>query len=110
MPITSIAVTNFKSFRDMVFEPASFNIIIGSNASGKSNLIQVFKFLRDIAKYGLPNAVSLQGGVEYMRNTIIGASEDFSFRIVYLLDEVKQDIIGVKDRKSVYFASKETCI
>ena len=42
-----------------------------------------------------------------MRNTIIGASEDFSFRIVYLLDEVKQDIIGVKDRKSVYFASKE---
>ena len=107
MPITSIAVTNFKSFRDMVFEPASFNVIIGSNASGKSNLIQVFKFLRDIAKYGLGNAVSLQGGAEYLRNTIIGGSEDFSFRIVYLLDEEKQDIIGVHDHNSVYFASKE---
>jgi predicted ATPase len=107
MPITSIAVTNFKSFRDMVFEPASFNIIIGSNASGKSNLIQVFKFLRDIAKYGLPNAVSLQGGAEYLRNTIIGPSENFSFRIVYLLEETRQDVVGVKDRNSVYFASKE---
>jgi predicted ATPase len=107
MPITSIAVTNFKSFREMVFEPASFNIIIGSNASGKSNLIQVFKFLRDIAKYGLPNAISLQGGVEYMRNTIIGPRENFSFRIVYLLEETKQDVIGVKDRNPVCFASKE---
>ncbi|HTY15951.1 MAG TPA: AAA family ATPase [Methanoregulaceae archaeon] len=107
MPITSIAVTNFKSFREMVFEPASFSIIIGSNASGKSNLIQVFKFLRDIAKYGLPNAISLQGGVEYMRNTIIGPGENFSFRIVYLLEETKQDVIGVKDRNPVYFASRE---
>jgi len=107
MPITSIAVTNFKSFHDMVFEPASFNIIIGSNASGKSNLIQVFKFLRDIAKYGLQNAVSLQGGVEYLRNTVIGTSEDFSFRIAYQLEETRQDIIGLKDRNSVYFASKE---
>jgi len=107
MPIASIAVTNFKSFREMVFEPASFNIVIGSNASGKSNLIQVFKFLRDIAKYGLPNAISLQGGVEYLRNTSIGQSENFSFRIVYLLDDTKQDVIGVKNRNPVYFASKE---
>ena len=107
MPIASIAVTNFKSFREMVFEPASFNIVIGSNASGKSNLIQVFKFLRDIAKYGLPNAISLQGGVEYLRNTSIGQSENFSFRIVYLLEDTKQDVIGVKNHNPVYFVSKE---
>jgi predicted ATPase len=107
MPITSIAVTNFKSFREMVFEPDSFNIIIGSNASGKSNLIQVFKFLRDIAKYGLGNAISLQGGVEYLRNTTLGPSVDFSFRIGYVLEETKQDVIGVKEHTPVYFEPKE---
>jgi predicted ATPase len=96
MPIREIAATNFKSFRELAFEPNSFNIIIGSNASGKSNLIQVFKFIRDIAKYGLNNAISLQGGVEYLRNTIIGPREPLTFRILYLLEETREDIIGVK--------------
>ncbi|NTV00321.1 MAG: AAA family ATPase, partial [Methanoregulaceae archaeon] len=73
MPIREIAVTNFKSFRELTFAPDNFTLIIGSNASGKSNLIQVFKFIRDIAKYGLNNAISLQGGVDYLRNTLIGA-------------------------------------
>ena len=76
MPITCISVTNFKSFREMSFHPAAFNILIGSNASGKSNLIQLFIFLRDIAKYGIGNAISLQGGVDYLRNTVIGPAEE----------------------------------
>jgi predicted ATPase len=109
MPIRSIAVSNFKSFRHLSIEPARFTLIIGSNASGKSNFIQIFKFLRDIAKYGLNNAISLQGGVEYLRNTIIGPSENCSFRIVYRLDERKQDVIGLRDRVPIYFESAEVC-
>jgi predicted ATPase len=109
MPIRSIAVSNFKSFRHLTIEPARFTLIIGSNASGKSNFIQIFKFLRDIAKYGLNNAISLQGGVEYLRNTIIGPSENCSFRIVYRLDERKQDVIGLRDRVPIYFESAEVC-
>ncbi len=80
MPITCISVTNFKSFREMSFHPDSFTILIGSNASGKSNLIQVFIFLRDIAKYGIGNAISLQGGVDYLRNTVIGPAEECHLR------------------------------
>ena len=107
MPIREIAVSNFKSFRDLQFSPDNFNIIIGSNASGKSNLIQVFKFIRDIAKYGLNNAISLQGGVEYLRNTIIGPAMPFAFRIVYVLEEKRADVIGVKDGLPVYFEPYE---
>jgi predicted ATPase len=103
MPIREIAVTNFKSFREFVFEPDNFNIIIGSNASGKSNLIQIFKFIRDIAKYGLNNAISLQGGVEYLRNTIIGASKPLTFRILYILEEKREDIVAIKDTLPVSF-------
>jgi predicted ATPase len=103
MPITCISVTNFKSFREMSFHPDSFNILIGSNASGKSNLIQVFIFLRDIAKYGIVNAISLQGGVDYLRNTVIGPAEDLSFKIEYTLEDKKKDIIGVRDHAPVFF-------
>lgn len=87
----------------MSFHPASFNILIGSNASGKSNLIQVFIFLRDIAKYGIGNAISLQGGVDYLRNTVIGPKEELTFKIEYTLEEKKKDVIGVKEHTPVYF-------
>ena len=103
MPIRELAVTNFKSFRNLEICPDNFNIVIGSNASGKSNFIQIFKFIRDIAKYGLNNAISLQGGVEYMRNTLIGGKEDFSLRIVYTLEEKKREVIGIQDTIPVFF-------
>lgn len=103
MPIREISVSNFKSFRELRIEPDNFNIVIGSNASGKSNLIQIFKFLRDIAKYGLNNAISLQGGVEYLRNTNIGVQEPLTFRILYLLDEKREDVIGLKETLPVTF-------
>jgi predicted ATPase len=107
MPIREISVSNFKSFRELQIEPDNFNIIIGSNASGKSNLIQIFKFIRDIAKYGLNNAISLQGGVEYLRNTTIGAGMPFTFRILYLLEEKRQDVIAVKDGIAIDFEPYE---
>ncbi|MDD1714895.1 MAG: AAA family ATPase, partial [Methanoregulaceae archaeon] len=107
MPIREIAVTNFKSFQELTFAPDNFTLIIGSNASGKSNLIQVFKFIRDIAKYGLNNAISLQGGVEYLRNTLIGAQSPLTFRILYLLDEKREDVIGLKDTLPVTFEPYE---
>ena len=107
MPIREIAVSNFKSFREMEISPDRFNIVIGSNAAGKSNFIQIFKFIRDIAKYGLQNAISLQGGVEYFRNTLIGPVENFSLRIIYVLESRQEDIIAVRDGLPVSFRPLE---
>ncbi len=109
MPVREIAVSNFKSFRNLVIQPDNFNVIIGSNASGKSNFIQVIKFMRDIAKYGLSNAISLQGGVEYLRNTIIGPGEPFSIRVTYVLEERKADIVGMIEGSPVLFSPDEVC-
>jgi predicted ATPase len=107
MPVIALEVSNFKSFRHLEVHPLAFSIVIGSNASGKSNFIQIFKFIRDISKYGLSNAISLQGGVEYLRNMIIGTSEDFSFRIVYALEEKKEELIGVREGMPLYFTPTE---
>ncbi|RUS97378.1 hypothetical protein DSM106972_084810 [Dulcicalothrix desertica PCC 7102] len=83
MPIKSIHVSNFKSFRDSYIELGKLNILIGANASGKSNFLQILKFLRDIRNFGLDNAISLQGGVEYLINTRINTSQEFKVNIVF---------------------------
>jgi len=82
MAIKKIKISNFKSFDKLEVELRNFNLLIGANASGKSNFIQVFKCLRDITKHGLENAISMQGGIEYLRNLNIGSSEDFSVEVV----------------------------
>lgn len=83
MAIKKLTVTNFKSFRHLEVALGNFNLLIGANASGKSNFIQIFKFLRDIVAFGLDNAISMQGGAGYFRNIKIGSSEDFSVEVTF---------------------------
>ncbi|MFA4861596.1 AAA family ATPase [Methanoregula sp.] len=87
MPIHHIHVENFKSFSEIDIDLSGFNVVIGSNAAGKSNFISVFKFLRDIARHGIANAIALQGGSEYLRNTKIGHAKDLVIKVDYIPDK-----------------------
>lgn len=75
MPLTRIEAHNFKSFRDLDVSLGSLNVLIGANASGKSNFVQLLRFVRDIANFGLDNAASVQGGSEYIANLALGRKE-----------------------------------
>ena len=81
MKISKIRIANFKSFADQTVELNDFNLLVGANASGKSNFVQAFKFLRDTATLGLEEAISLQGGVEYLRNVEIGNAQPLCFHL-----------------------------
>lgn len=96
MKIKKIKVWNFKSFKYMDLDLANFNVIIGPNSSGKSNLISIFQFLKDISKQGIENAISLQGGNNFIFNLNSSRKEslkievvfgDISFRTMTLLDK-----------------------
>jgi predicted ATPase len=76
MAIKTIRVKNFKSFKDVEVQLGNFNVFIGANASGKWNFIHIIKFLRDIQRRELENAISLQGGLEYLTNLNIGPQEN----------------------------------
>ncbi|MDR0911049.1 MAG: AAA family ATPase [Methanobrevibacter sp.] len=69
--ITKIKVSNFKSFKDFKTDLSNLNVIVGANGSGKSNFINIFKFLRDIVDSGLDEAINNQGGLKYFRNLSI---------------------------------------
>ncbi|MCW7073359.1 MAG: AAA family ATPase, partial [Methanophagales archaeon] len=107
MSIKRIEVKNFKSFKELKIDLGKFNVIIGANASGKSNFVHIFEFLRDITSSGLDNAVSMQGGREYLRNMNIGASEPLSIKVVSDQEfrwglETKVGLIGVKTYEATY--------
>jgi predicted ATPase len=69
MLISRLILKNWRNFRDVDVLLQDRVFIIGPNASGKSNLLDVFRFLRDIVKPGggLQKAVQDRGGVSKIR-------------------------------------------
>jgi AAA15 family ATPase/GTPase len=94
MSINRIHVENFKSFSEIDVDLTRFNVVIGSNAAGKSNFISIFKFLRDIARHGIANAIAMQGGVEYIRNAKIGTSRNLVIKVHYQPDRTLEVVEG----------------
>lgn len=69
MKIHRLKLTNWKNFQDLDISFADRTFIVGANASGKSNLLDALRFVRDIAKQsgGLQYAVEERGGVPKIR-------------------------------------------
>ena len=70
MIINRLIVKNWRNFQQINVPLRERQFIVGPNASGKSNLLDIFRFLRDIAKAeggGLQKAISDRGGVSNIR-------------------------------------------
>lgn len=83
--ISRLKVHNFKSFEDLDVELGRFNVIIGQNASGKSNFKNIFSFLKDIVDQGLENAISLHGESEFIRK-FTSTNSDLSIEVHFSID------------------------
>ncbi len=92
MAITRIKVSNFKSFDELEVELRPLNIVVGSNAAGKSNFLEIFRFIHDLTvEGGFENAVSRQGGMEFLTNLQIGSSRPFSLEVTF---DVNSDVLA----------------
>ena len=69
MIVSRLILKNWRNFRSVNVSLGERVFLVGPNASGKSNLLDVFRFLGDIAKPGggLQKAVSDRGGVSRLR-------------------------------------------
>ena len=71
MIVSYLSVKNWRNFQSVAVDLRERQFIVGANASGKSNLLDVFRFFRDIAKPeggGLQKAVKDRGGVSKIRS------------------------------------------
>jgi predicted ATPase len=92
MRIKRLELRNWRNFRDVDVEMASRVFIIGANASGKSNLLEVFRFLHDIATPGggLEAAVNQRRGVSKIRS--LHAKNPARVRIAVTLGDETSDL------------------
>ncbi len=70
MQVTRVRLKNWRNFRTFDAPMRDVTYILGPNASGKSNFLDVFRFLRDVSKPaggGLQAAVIARGGISKLR-------------------------------------------
>lgn len=84
MYIKNISINNFKSIENenINFEPLT--MLVGANASGKSNIINIFRFIENIITDGIDNAIALQGGIQYIANANLPKGE--KIEIAFTID------------------------
>ena len=91
MMIKRLVVKNWRNFRHIDVRLRERQFIVGANASGKSNLLDIFRFLRDVVKAeggGLQKAVKDRGGVSKIRN--LAARQDPEIAIeIHLADNAE---------------------
>lgn len=70
MLVSRLRLKNWRNFRNLEVPLHEVSYVLGPNASGKSNLLDVFRFLRDVSKPrggGLQTAISDRGGISKLR-------------------------------------------
>jgi len=62
--LTTIAIENYRSIRQLVLPLSALNVITGVNGSGKSNLYRALKLLADTARGGVISSIAFEGGLQ----------------------------------------------
>ena len=70
--ITRIRARNYRSIESLDLELGDLTVLVGRNGAGKSNTVDVLRFLRDYVMLGVEQAILSRGGI----NTIRTVSEN----------------------------------
>ena len=62
--LTTLAIANYRSIRQMVLPLGQLNVVTGANGSGKSNLYKSLRLLSDTARGGIVASLAREGGLE----------------------------------------------
>src|SRR5919109_374677 len=81
---SNLRLRNWKNFAACDVELANRVFVVGPNASGKSNFLDVFRFLRDLASPGggFQEAVRRRGGVSTIRSLAARRYPDIEVSVV----------------------------
>ncbi len=96
MQIESIAIKNYRLFRDAKLEKIPrLCVLVGANGTGKSTLFDVFSFLKDALSMNVGKALAKRGGYREV------ASRGFAHEPIEITLQFRLEITG-KDRLVTY--------
>ncbi|KRB21606.1 AAA family ATPase [Rhizobacter sp. Root16D2] len=81
--LEKLTIENYKSIRQQTLALGKLNVFIGGNGSGKSNLISVFRFLREIVTENLQGHVGVKGGADALLHLGQKHSRSMSFALAF---------------------------
>jgi len=81
--LEKLTVKNFKSIREQTLALGRLNIFIGANGSGKSNLIEAFRILREIVNQNLAGYTGKKGGADTLLYFGRKKSPEMSFQLEF---------------------------
>ncbi|CAL4865863.1 hypothetical protein MMA231_00099 [Asticcacaulis sp. MM231] len=73
--ITTLAISGYRSLRDVRLELDMLNVVTGANGSGKSSLYRALRLLAEIAHGGIVRSIASEGGLD---STLWAGPEQFS--------------------------------
>ena len=62
--LTKVWARNFRSIESADLELGALTVLVGPNASGKSNLMDILGFIGDLVRLGLETATTRRGGID----------------------------------------------
>ncbi len=63
MRVTELHVQGYRTLKDVRWKPGTLNVVIGPNASGKSNLLKFLRLISASSRAGLNDQVLREGGM-----------------------------------------------
>ena len=61
--LTTLAIANYRSIRELIVPLGSLNLVVGPNGSGKSNLYRALRLLAETAQGGVVSTLAREGGL-----------------------------------------------
>ena len=76
--LTTLAISNYRSIRELVMPLGALNLVTGANGSGKSNLYRALRLLAETAQGGVVSTLAREGG---LASTLWAGPETISRRM-----------------------------
>lgn len=94
MPITELRIEGYRTLKDVTWRPGALNVLIGPNASGKTNVLRALQLILSSVNGGLSEFFLQEGGLEVATWNRSGSG--VSFLLSWTHDE---EVIGKSSYK-----------
>ena len=93
--IKEIRLKNWKSFKNVTFKPEGINILIGANASGKTNFLEALELMQKLGRNASEQEIKkIRGGQRFFKNMNIENSSEEKILLECIIENKK--ILGEK--------------
>lgn len=106
--LKSIAIGHFKSIESAALNFNNVTILVGNNGSGKTNIVDAIRFIKDASSNGLDRAFSDRHGVESVRQWSPTRPFQINFSLVFAEEYFWATYsIGIDSAKGDFRVTKE---